>query len=189
MQTTEEDFNIAKAATMANFNPKLTQKAKKTIGNPLKVKNVIESSSGKEFTLKITDDLIMKCFAKHSGGPKMKNLPNFKSRNPKQTSNKLETQFENGDTFLHMAIMYQQIELVGYLITKGVDVNIQNDDLNTPLHLAMEMTNTNKEIIQLLLDSKASLEIVNKLNKTAYDLASHEIRKYFGLENKVTIKR
>ena len=36
------------------------------------VKNVIESSSGKEFTLKITDELLMKCFAKHSGGPKLK---------------------------------------------------------------------------------------------------------------------
>jgi hypothetical protein len=38
----------------------------------LKVKNVLESSTGKEFTLKITDDLLMRCFSKHSGGPKMK---------------------------------------------------------------------------------------------------------------------
>ena len=37
-----------------------------------KVKNVIESSSGKEFTLKITDELLMKCLTKHSGGPKVK---------------------------------------------------------------------------------------------------------------------
>jgi hypothetical protein len=43
-----------------------------THNSQFNVKNVIESSSGKEFTLKITDDLLMKCFTKHSGGPKMK---------------------------------------------------------------------------------------------------------------------
>jgi hypothetical protein len=34
----------------------------------LTVKNVIDSK-GKEFTIKITDEILMKCFGKHSGGP------------------------------------------------------------------------------------------------------------------------
>lgn len=41
---------------------------------PMKVKNVIESSAGKEFSIKITDDLVAKCYSKHSGGPFFKNI-------------------------------------------------------------------------------------------------------------------
>ncbi len=42
----------------------------------MKVKNVIESSTGKEFSIKITDDLVAKCYSKHTGGPFFKNLVN-----------------------------------------------------------------------------------------------------------------
>ncbi len=33
------------------------------------VRNVIEAANGKEFTIKITDEVYGKCFSKHSGGP------------------------------------------------------------------------------------------------------------------------
>lgn len=33
------------------------------------VRNVIEAANGKEFTIKITDEIFAKCFSKHSGGP------------------------------------------------------------------------------------------------------------------------
>jgi hypothetical protein len=42
----------------------------------MKVKNVIESSTGKEFSIKITDDLVAKCYSKHTGGPFFKNIVN-----------------------------------------------------------------------------------------------------------------
>lgn len=35
------------------------------------VRNVIESANGKEFTIKITDEIFAKCFSKHSGGPEV----------------------------------------------------------------------------------------------------------------------
>jgi hypothetical protein len=38
----------------------------------LKVKNVIESANGKEFTIKVTDEIFTKCFNRHSGGPVFK---------------------------------------------------------------------------------------------------------------------
>ena len=38
-----------------------------------KIKNVIENSSGKEFSVGITDDIIANCYSKHSGGPAFKN--------------------------------------------------------------------------------------------------------------------
>ena len=33
------------------------------------INNVIKSANGKEFTIKITDEILMQCFNKHSGGP------------------------------------------------------------------------------------------------------------------------
>jgi hypothetical protein len=39
--------------------------------NNFVVKNVIESANGKEFTIKITDEIFAKCFSKYSGGPKI----------------------------------------------------------------------------------------------------------------------
>jgi len=40
------------------------------------LKNVIKFSDGKEFTMKITNDIIMSCFSHHSGGPKMRFINN-----------------------------------------------------------------------------------------------------------------
>lgn len=40
----------------------------------LKIKNVIDFTAGKEFSVRITDDIISKCYGKHSGGPDYKNL-------------------------------------------------------------------------------------------------------------------
>jgi len=40
------------------------------------LKNVIKFSDGKEFTMKITDEIIMSCFSHHSGGPKMRFIDN-----------------------------------------------------------------------------------------------------------------
>jgi hypothetical protein len=40
-----------------------------TKNSNLQIKNVIESTNGKEFTIKVTDEILEKCFSKHSGGP------------------------------------------------------------------------------------------------------------------------
>lgn len=44
----------------------------KTKNNVMNVKSVLSNSSGKEFTLKITDKEFMKCYTKHSGGPNVR---------------------------------------------------------------------------------------------------------------------
>jgi hypothetical protein len=41
----------------------------KSKNNVMNIKSVLSNSSGKEFTLKITDKEFMKCYTKHSGGP------------------------------------------------------------------------------------------------------------------------
>lgn len=57
-----------------NFNENNPLSPKKNNNNPEQnfiVRNVIEAANGKEFTIKITDDIYAKCFSKHSGGPKI----------------------------------------------------------------------------------------------------------------------
>ena len=62
------DKKIHKNSTEIN-NP--IQKNNKNNPNEhnFKVHNVIDSANGKEFTIKITDEIFSKCFTKYSGGP------------------------------------------------------------------------------------------------------------------------
>jgi hypothetical protein len=56
-----------------NFKENLITDKKEKILNKnnrvLNIRNVIDSSNGKEFTIKITEEVFMKCLFKHSGGP------------------------------------------------------------------------------------------------------------------------
>lgn len=52
---------------------------------------------------------------------------------------------------------------------KGIDANVQNNEGETPLHLAVR--NADKKIIQLLLDSGAEVDRVNKKNENVVEIA------------------
>ncbi len=82
---------------------------------------------------------------------------------------------------MHQAVIERLYELVYYLIGKGIDVNLQNKNGDTALHLAIKMAN--KPIIKLLLDGKAEVDIINNRNENPVEIASLEIRKFFGLES------
>ncbi|KXJ11654.1 poly [ADP-ribose] polymerase tankyrase [Exaiptasia diaphana] len=69
----------------------------------------------------------------------------------------------SGDTPLHWAAKNDKVKAVHTLLTSGfedVDVNIQNDSLKTPLHLAVE--NKSKNVVLLLLYYKANPKQKNK---------------------------
>jgi hypothetical protein len=54
------------------FKDKITSKKNETSikqKNNFNIKNVIESSNGKEFTIKITEEIVLKCLCRNSGGP------------------------------------------------------------------------------------------------------------------------
>ena len=51
------------------------------------LKKVIKSTSGKEFTFKITKDIIQKCFIKYSGGPAVLKMKNYKNRKEIEDNN------------------------------------------------------------------------------------------------------
>jgi hypothetical protein len=51
-----------------NYDPPKKNKNSNNNEHNFVVRNVIEAANGKEFTIKITDEIFAKCFSKHSGG-------------------------------------------------------------------------------------------------------------------------
>ena len=68
---------------------------------------------------------------------------------------------------------------------KGSDVNKQNVDGDTPLHIAAGKRNM--KIIKILLDHKAKLDIPNKLGEIPFDLFNFNMKKKLGLETRLII--
>ena len=74
-----------------------------------------------------------------------------------------------GYTPLHLAITFNQTDVVRRLLHAGADVNRQNLSGNTPLHGAALHSNT--EVAQLLIDEGADINLLNKINETPVDKA------------------
>ena len=66
---------------------------------------------------------------------------------------------KNNNTYLHLGVIYQNIEVVKLLIEKGISINAQNKDGNTALHLAYYLNNI--ALINLLISFKADINIKN----------------------------
>ena len=70
---------------------------------------------------------------------------------------------KNGNTYLHLAVLYKSEKMVKALIQKGININMQNKSGNTCLHLAF--LNNFYSIIPFLKNNKADITIINKNNK------------------------
>ena len=150
--------------------------------------NALSSNSGKEFTIKITKNILNKCYYKYSGGPlsiKYKNTDFEKKKSKEKNDNYFVDYFslleqKTGNTFLHLAVIENYPEIVKYFVEKGANLNVQNKDGNTPLHLALEKNE--KEIIKLLMENKAALDIPNNEGKIAFDFFTPEMKKEYGVD-------
>ena len=177
------------------------------------LQKVIKSTSGKEFTFKITDDIIQKCFIKYSGGPitlKMNNKKNEDDNNnmmkyAADINEELEEEIslgkkdENyvnyynliekntGNSFLHLAVIGGYDEFVRYFLEKKTDINMKNYDGNTPLHLAL--LNNNKKIIDILMNNKPKLDISNNKGQIQFDLFTDEMKEYYGIDKLLIVKK
>ena len=164
----------------------------------LNLKNVIKSNGGKEFTVKVTDEMLKKCMDKYSGGPEaIKYLKNEFSRNIKNDNNinNINTDgFVNfyelnekstGNSYLHLAVIGNYPDLVKYFIEKGADLNKKNNEGDTPLHIALR--NKMNIIIGILLENKAKLDIPNNEGEIPFDFFSNEMKKQYGLEKMLII--
>ena len=164
------------------------------------LKNALKSNGGKEFTVKVTDEVVRKCFDKYSGGPETikykieereKSIKTDDKNENKENNNdgfvnfyKL-TEKNTGNTYLHLAAINNYPQLIKYFIEKGADINEKNEDGNTPLHIALK--NNFLEIIKILLDNKAKLDIPNNEGEIPFDLFSNDMKKLFGLEKMLII--
>ena len=158
-----------------------------------KLKNVLKSTNGKEFTIKITDEIVKKCFIKYSGGPSVINYlkEQIKNNQFNEKENELredQVNFynlitEEGNSFLHIATMENLPELVKYFTDKGANVNIQNLNGDTPLHISAR--ENFDDCTKILLKGKAALDIPNNDNQIPFDYFDNMKKKKFGLEKTV----
>ena len=109
-----------------------------------KIKNVLKANGGKEFTIKVTNNMFKKCLDKYSGGPET--IPNLKQDMDNLIKeNKLDVEgFVNfyelvekntGNSYLHIATRGNYYELVKKLFKNGKaleekDIKIEGYDLN-----------------------------------------------------------
>ncbi len=76
----------------------------------------------------------------------------------------------SGESALFRAVRLEDIELVSFLLNGGIDPNIQNNDLQSVLHLAVYQGIESLDIIFLLLRFKASPLVKNRYNQTIYEI-------------------
>ena len=119
---------------------------------------------------------------------------NFRGREVFHFNQNLNINWQNnyGETALHLAIdsrnaIVMQSEerwpfnvtsdrytrIVKFLLLAGADVNKQNHNGDTPLHIAA--SHEMEYIVKLLLDSNADIYLRNKRNKTAMDLTKNNL--------------
>ena len=85
----------------------------------------------------------------------------------------LNYQDKNGNSYLHLAVLYKLEKLAQTLIKKGINVNKQNKNGNTCLHLAF--LNNFYSIIPFLKNNKADVTIRNKSNQIPEELKRSKI--------------
>ena len=81
----------------------------------------------------------------------------------------------DGWAAIHFAAFFGNLELLGELIKQGADINAENNNEETILHLASRALNPNIELVKYLLENKGikqKLEAKNKNGWTAMHLAA-----------------
>ncbi len=93
----------------------------------------------------------------------------------------LTYQNTNGNTYLHLAVIQQNIKLVQKLLDKGIFIDIQNNDGNTALHLAYYVNNLH--IIKILINNNIDFGIKNKKGLIAEEIdPTNNINEIAGYE-------
>ncbi|GLR16041.1 ankyrin repeat domain-containing protein [Portibacter lacus] len=80
-------------------------------------------------------------------------------------------QFEGGNTLIHIAVDKGSKFLLEKALISGADINAQNDNGLTALHLAA-MKAHDQALLNLLLDKGADKNILTEFEESAYDLAN-----------------
>ncbi len=166
----------------------------KKILHKYKIKNSLSNNLGKEFTVKITSNLIKKSFLKYSGGPfYFKKIKNSKDENKIEDDDEIDNKKyyiklkdlkdKDGNNNLHLSVIKNLEKFVEYFLEKGINPNSKNNYGETSLHLAMK--NNNEKIIEMLLNKGADISIYDNDGYTPFELANKKIIKLFDLERQM----
>jgi uncharacterized protein len=90
------------------------------------------------------------------------------------TSCAITHQTSSGQTLLHLATFLRFATLVGFLIARGIDLDVRDRNGYTALHFAV--LGESRECAQLLVKAGADVEIVNVRGKTPLEVA---VRDFF----------
>ena len=71
-------------------------------------------------------------------------------------------------------------ELVQYFLEKGANVDKQNNNGDTALHIALR--NNNLEIVKIIMNYKPSLDIPNNDGVIPFDLFDSKMKKDFNID-------
>ena len=93
----------------------------------------------------------------------------------------------NGNSYLHLAVMNQNEKVVKILINKGININMQNKLGNTALQLAYEYGNIT--IIKLLKNNRINTLIKNNDKKKAREILEIKIKNTKNEKNSIILKR
>ena len=72
-----------------------------------------------------------------------------------------------------------------YFVEKGANLNIQNNEGNTPLHLALKYKHD--KVIKILMDNKAALDIPNSNGEIPFDYFTSEQKREYGIDKIIVL--
>ena len=85
--------------------------------------------------------------------------------NPNIETNYKSYKEEGGESLLHIASLFNQVESVKLLLQYGAEINAKNNKLNTPLHYACACSTSN-EVVKLLIERGAEVNSLNEEGTT-----------------------
>ena len=170
------------------------------------LKKVIKSTSGKEFTFKITNDIIQKCFIKYSGGPSVLKMNNDKINNNEDDNNdtnnvqnhnvdvneELEEEIgkgKNNDDFVNYYKLIDKKTGNSFLhlaVIGGYDEFVRyfiekKADINMRNYdgntpLHLALINKDKKILDILMSNNPKLDIPNNKGEIPFELFNDKMK-------------
>lgn len=196
---------------LKNFTPFSSSNANRNKIN-FNLKKVVKSTSGKEFTLKITKDIIKKAFIQYSGGPtvlKIRKAINEKNENNRQNNynNQNDEVDINDELEEEMNLNKVSEDFVNYykLIDKktgnsflhlavigGYDdfvryfiekkADINMKNFDGNTPLHLALKNNNNKIIDILMSNKPKLDIPNNKGEIQFDLFTDKMKQHYNID-------